>query len=738
MARKLALNNIIDRVNKIESAKLLENSKPTSTDPSKTSSPSRVRTIVERAGPPLFYLLMAILFSWPLALHLGEDVIHSGSSGDVWQHLWNNWWMRFSLLDLHRQPYYTPTLFYPDGANLYFHALDPMDGYLSTPFQLLFGLVAAFNLNLLFQLTVAGWGTYLLAHYLTGNRGAALVAGLIYACSPLESELLNLGQLELTSIEWLPLYILCLLKALNGERRPWLWRSLSVGLLLILSLDSWYYVMYALMFTGLFVLYRLLVNRTEWRRTLLVSIGILVVYLVLVSPILLPTIREAGAKGTTQDIFNVIYNSTTVKGLFTTGPSLLWGVFGSGANTDFRGNFLGYIALILAGLGLATSFKKGWFWLGIALVFLVMAFGPVFHFSFNPDWTPKTAGDGVSLPGRLLYNLPLGNISRVPLRFTLITMLALGMLAAYGIDWLARRWSSKTWTQWAVPVVAGLLVCLEFLPGSRGLTSTSVDAFYTQIRNEGSWNDFAVMETPDRGDVSVISPAMYFQTVHQHPIIGGYLSRKPEYNFKDFPGIHDLLNLESSITPDDILAPDSLHNALGILQHYNIRYVIVHPQLLNPAEKANAQAILQTVYGAGTKPYYQDDQLQVWQTPTFLTVTDKPDPTRLLAALNGTWGDPQTGPAGSPERSIKQEGRLNVFNPYNGPMATTMQITSLRAANASDTGQLTALLNGQSVGKASLTASGAPLSANLVLQPGLNEIVLQTSITTAVGAISFR
>src|SRR4051794_11575938 len=78
--------------------------------------------------PLAFYLLVALVFSWPLALHLGDRVVLS-ESGDVWQHLWNNWWMRFSLLDLHTHPYTTPMLLHPVGANLFFHALDPMDGY---------------------------------------------------------------------------------------------------------------------------------------------------------------------------------------------------------------------------------------------------------------------------------------------------------------------------------------------------------------------------------------------------------------------------------------------------------------------------------------------------------------------------------------------------------------------------------------------------------------------------------
>ena len=709
--------------------------------PSPITSPAPKRWVsysrlLERVGPLGFYALIAVLFSWPLALHLSDSVISQGNSGDVWQHLWNSWWMRFSLLNLHTHPYYTPTLLYPNGANLYFHALDPLDGYLSTPLQLIFGLVAAFNLNILFQITVAGWGAYALAHYLTGHRAAALVAGLIYACSPLESLFVNLGQLELSSIEWLPLYILCLIKALGGVAPPWLWRGLSVAFLLVLSLDSWYYVMYALLFTGLYSLYHLGRKRAngwkEWRRTILLVGGIGLTYLILVLPILLPTLHEAGAKGTTQGIFNVIYNSATVRGLFTTGPSLLWGLFGSANNDQFRGNFLGYVTLLLAGLGLVAGFRRNWFWAVVGGVFLVLAFGPVFHVSFDPDWRPETANSGLQLPGYWLYNLPLGNISRVPLRFALITGLALAILAAYGLAWLSERTGRIGWTKWAWPTVAGLLVLLEFLPGSRPLADSTVPAFYTQLRSEGQWNDFAVLETPDRGNATIISRAMYYQTTAQHPMVGGYLSRKPQYDFQNYPGIADLLNLDFGTEASDILGRASLANTLGVLQFYKIRYVIVHPTLLDQVSQERAAALLGTVFGPTAKPYYQDKDLQAWRVPDTTLTTTPPDPSRVLVALNGEWDKPTKGTNG-PTRSFKRMGRLQLFNPYPQPLKVNLKATSV---GATQPGKLTASLNGQTLGQTDLTSPPAPLNLSFTLQPGLNELVLQSAGAVTLGPIS--
>ncbi len=685
-----------------------------------------------------FYLAIAIAFTWPLVLHLSDRVMLT-ESGDVWQHIWNNWWIRFSWLDLHTLPYTTPMLFHPTGANLYFHALDPLDGYLSVGLQLLFGLVAAFNLNIIFQLTIAGWGAYLLARYLTGNQAAGLVAGLIYACSPLESRLLNLGQLELTAIEWLPLFVLCFIKTLNREARPWRWRSLSVLFLLLLSFSTWYYLLYAIIFSLLFTLYKLGQERGEWRekwpRTVLLAGGVMAVYGILILPVLLPTLREAGSGGTQQKIFTVIYNSATVRGLFTTGPSALWGVFGSGPNLEYRGNFLGYITLALAGLGLITRFRAGWFWGLVALLFLVLALGPVLHFSFDPDWTPQTAESGPPMPGKLLYYLPFGNIARVPLRYSLVTMLALGILAAYGLDWFARRQAKRGRLALAGVGLAGLLVFLEFFPGGRTLAETGVHPFYTQLRNEGQWNDFAVLETPDRGNASIVSRAMYFQTVHQHPMVGGYLSRKPDYPFKEYPGIAELLTLDYRVFQRDILERSSLSNTLGLLNYYNIGYVIVHPALLTDEDsRFNARSVLQTVFGPAAKPYFEDTQLQVWKVPSVIEVNSRPDAARILPQLGEGWGKREDRPNSGIERSVSQQARLGLFNPYRQSLKLDLRVV-VRAESGQ--AQLTALLNGQKAGGKTVIPEYGGLTLNLALSPGMNEVIFNTSGPIYFGQFQF-
>ncbi len=170
------------------------------------------------------FLLLSVLFTWPLLLNFGDHVVSNGDSGDIWAHLWNIWWVKHALTVLHTSPFHTDYIFYPGGVSLRFHALNQLGGLISIPLQALFGLIPAFNTLVLFNLTMAGFGAYLLARYvltlINPDRQPSLLpclaAGIAFAYSAGESSFVRLGQLELMSIEWLPFATLFLLRAVLG------------------------------------------------------------------------------------------------------------------------------------------------------------------------------------------------------------------------------------------------------------------------------------------------------------------------------------------------------------------------------------------------------------------------------------------------------------------------------------------------------------------------------------------
>jgi hypothetical protein len=147
--------------------------------------------------PLVLYFALAILMTLPLALYLTRAV--PGNGVDSWVNMWNLWWLRRALIH-GDDPYFTPMLYYPQGASLLLHTLNPINFLITLPviatqmlgdpfcrllpinfslpcLSLLPNLAATYNAAILASLTLCGLCTYLLALDVTGSRPAALVGG---------------------------------------------------------------------------------------------------------------------------------------------------------------------------------------------------------------------------------------------------------------------------------------------------------------------------------------------------------------------------------------------------------------------------------------------------------------------------------------------------------------------------------------------------------------------------------
>ena len=69
------------------------------------------------------YALLSVAVTWPMALHFSTEGVGS-LYFDRAQNVWNLWWTKAALLDLHTNPFHTDLLLYPQGADLYFHTLN--------------------------------------------------------------------------------------------------------------------------------------------------------------------------------------------------------------------------------------------------------------------------------------------------------------------------------------------------------------------------------------------------------------------------------------------------------------------------------------------------------------------------------------------------------------------------------------------------------------------------------------
>jgi hypothetical protein len=646
------------------------------------------------------HVVLSGLFTWPLVLNLlpGAGTQVPGTLiVDRDQNLWNLWWTRHALL-AGRNPFVTDFIWYPTGVNLYFHTLNVFNGMLAVPLLSVFSLTTTYNIIVLFSFVVGGYGAFLLVHYLCGNRWAALTGSVVFAYSAYHIATMR-GLLQLISLEWVPFFVLFLLKAVYDVPRHtglmsarWLVRgALPAGLaLLLVSLVDWYYTMYCLLFAGLLALY--LPVRYLWAARAagtrpadgsvwaqlgrpLGRIGVvLVLYLVLVSPILVPTIRElrTASYAVPQPDEPLRFSADLLAFFQPPRFHKLWG--GAFTNRDawpFANNtyevYLTYTVLFLAGVALfavrsarpmlsspethtgpsveppspiraglhAGAHPPGkWFWAACALTFFLLALGPVLQVNGHQV-------RGLPMPYLLVSQVPVLNISRSPDRFSMPLTLCLGVLAGYGTNVLAQT-CKPLGAGSSAPVVAlgaVALMVLELAPMPYPQRTADIPQWYRLLGRETG--DFSIFELPPQDDYWHGAFRMYNQTAHGKRIFWGYISREYPHPFTtSTPGYQELVYADGH---GDMLASSEVQR-LSAFALYSTKYVVLQkkpkPDLPGPAPSLDRYRQAIEVVLGGVAPSYEDAHVAVYTVPA-------PAERMPFLSVGEGWQPREVGPNGA-------------------------------------------------------------------------------------------
>ena len=531
--------------------------------------------------PPLGYALVSLIATWPLMTHLHGWV---PGSGDWGQNMWALWWTRYALVALGQHPFYTHYLFYPEGVTLLFHPLDVADGLLALPLYGLLGGDVSYNLMVLLSFVLGGWGVYLLALYLTGQRAAAFIAGLIFVLSPYHFLRLDLGHLNLATLQWIPFYILFLLKFVQqGSRRSAL---LAVVCLVFTALHSWYYVVYCGLLT--LAIWFWPAPRTRFITRLGRTTIVLGAAVVILSPLLVPMVRLLG-ETTLVGAHDPLRHSVDLLSFWAPGPPSTWAswfedvwvAYAAQHREPGASAYLGYSVLGLSLIGLLGHARRRqtlW-WLAVALGFALLSLGPQLQIDGRLLDLP--------LPYQVLADLlPAFSITGIPGRFVVMTSLALSLLAAYGLAVLAGRLPSKITNSGSVNrpstylyLAVVLLVGLEYLAVPLRLTRTGVAEFYQQVASEPE--TYAVIDL--KWDANFL---MHAQTIHGKPLVGGWLARLPEAQAAylnqdrlDKAFLYLLLGPNGANLTDPASVQPALQAALA---ERDVRYIIAHDHVAGP------------------------------------------------------------------------------------------------------------------------------------------------------------
>ncbi len=205
------------------------------------------------------YSLLALIVTYPMPLHLGTRIIaNQPGQVDGFLGIWNVWWTAHALTT-GQSPFVTPLLFHPQGLDLFWQTLSLPQGLLALPVTLGAGPLPAYNLLILLSFILGGYFSFLFISYALCNEAdprattlAAFIGGAVYAFAPFHMQKVLDGQLEVASVQWLPLWALASLALL--EQRRWPMALLSGAALLWVGLGTWYYGLFALIASGLMAL----------------------------------------------------------------------------------------------------------------------------------------------------------------------------------------------------------------------------------------------------------------------------------------------------------------------------------------------------------------------------------------------------------------------------------------------------------------------------------------------------
>jgi hypothetical protein len=532
---------------------------------------------------------MTIVMTYPLAFRIARKLPRHDS--DIWIFLWNDWWFREAVTH-GLSPFRTPFLFYPTGASLAFHSNSFLQSAIDALLHPVLGLIGAYNTSTLLIFVVGAFGMYLLAHEVTGSRGAAFVAGAIYAFAPYHLSQ-ALAHPHLACVQWYPYMILFLRRAmLRGSPLA----AGGAGAMFALSLSSGLHLgtlgaLLALFF-ALFTLATEPAARGPRPIAALALAGL--VALLLSAPALVTPLRELRAVEGGVRAVHVAHEEnyqTDLAALVL--PSPYHPVFGAlvePAYARFERNskwfpFLGYAVLVMAVAGAVRGGRRALFWWLSGAVWITLSLGDFLRCC-------GTLFPSIRLPFALLSpHLPF-SILRSSDRFNALVPLSLGMLAAFALARVGARWK--------LALACGL-VLFEYLQAPIP-TGKPLEASPFLERMAAEPAGYAVVDLPMGYDAS--KRWLYLQTIHHKPLVEGHISRIPPHTYDFIDGIPLLRALRVPGAPPPA---DPAADLCGMARR-GIRYILVHPELADPESLARWESWMPA------EPVYRDDVLIVYAT----------------------------------------------------------------------------------------------------------------------------
>ncbi|RIK36862.1 MAG: hypothetical protein DCC55_26025 [Chloroflexi bacterium] len=519
--------------------------------------------------------------------------------------------------------------------------------------------------------------------YVIGAPGAfapALIAGLVYAFASNRAVYAALGHYDMVTTQWIPFYALMLLRSLDSDlslprrRKAAALAGLFFALTGLAEMISALFLAIFTLIAGFVYLAQgataqqatrpgteVLQKRTGRLWVLVSALAMVgVMAFLLWSPVLIPILRQFLTDDfSLQGWGEAIPLSTDLLGWFT--PTVLHPLWGSDLVAELRrvqlralaenGSgfrdvntvFLGWVCLVLAVVGAVRYGRRVAIWVWTSVVFGLFTLGPFLQidgrYRFDLDGIEAT----FPLPYALLHYIPIIKANRAPNRNSVLLMLGIAVLVGYALYWLwqqlgggERRTQSverKTENHLQSPVsslwplvsiVLAGAVLFEHLAIPLPLSDARIPAVYDVIAADP--RPVSVLQVPLgwRNSFGVFGAEQtllqYYQTAHGKPILGGNISRAPDFKlayFQRIPYFQALTEIEFGwpVAPDVLERARDQADELAYL--YNVGYVLLFPPIPQRFPYADhwqeSWAFVKETLPLEAEPFWAEDGVEAYR-----------------------------------------------------------------------------------------------------------------------------
>jgi hypothetical protein len=492
--------------------------------------------------------VMALPFSWSPGTHILGDV------PDAHMYMWTLAWDAYAFL---HQPLriFDANIYHPYANTLAYSENLIGSALFASPLIWLTGnIVLAVNLTALLSCLLCGVGAYLLARRLHIGVGGAFVCGLVFAFAP--PRFVRMGQLHMTAVQWIP-FSLAFLHAYfeRGRRRDLLF---AIGFFSLQALASGHGATYLLLATVALITWQLMFGAPLALGQRLRDVGVAGAYLIAPAVwVILPYRVSQSEAGLRRGYLTGA--QPTIESFFAS-PSLFHRFLqerflGPFENEPDAYLFPGILVLVLAAIAVLSwparrPIRENYvaFYVLIAALSALMFISWPFEIWEHVHW----------LPGL--------NFIRMPSRFIILTMLALAVLAGFGIDRISAMLSKSTGAA-ATAVIASLLLAeysaYPFAGVPFAINPPAIDRW---LNTQPKPFTIAEVPAPSPRNGGALerhqTRSMLHATAHWQKTIHGYSSlRRP---------LHDRLYVDLAGFPDAA--------SVASLREVGVTYVVVHTE----------------------------------------------------------------------------------------------------------------------------------------------------------------